>query len=259
MASGLLQSDIGVPLYRQLYLVIKEAIGAGSLGKDRQLPSEGELCREFNVSRVTVRRALQDLVRDGLVVKRQGAGTFAQPPVPVKAFTSPMGDYLDYVESLADITQARLIEFGYLVPPPDVQRAMGIAEGVQVQRSVRVRSFQSTPFLLLMVYAPEHIGRRFSREDVEHEALVRLLRRNAKFASAEQFFSAALADARTATLLDIPVGSALIHLTSIISDDKGEVVEYLSGLARPDMYQIRNTLRFDDEKAARSGRKPARA
>jgi DNA-binding GntR family transcriptional regulator len=103
----------------------------------------------------------------------------------------------------------------------------------------------------LIVYTPEHIGRRFLREDVENEALVRLLRRNANFASAEQYFSAALADAQNAKLLKIPVGSALTHLTSIIFDDKNEVVEYLSGLARPDMYQIRNSLKFAPESQSR--------
>jgi GntR family transcriptional regulator len=78
------------------------------------------------------------------------------------------------------------------------------------------------------------------------------LRRNANFASAEQYFSAALADAQNAKLLNIAVGSALTHLTSIIFDDKNEVVEYLSGLARPDMYQIRNSLKFAPGTQSRS-------
>jgi GntR family transcriptional regulator len=246
------QNATDLPLYRQLYLVLKEAIDSGSLGESRLIPSEHELCREFGVSRVTVRRALRDLARDDLIVKRQGAGTIARSSVPVQPFASPMEDYINYVESLADATQARLIEFGYEVPPETVRKAMRLAENVKVQRSVRVRSFNVVPFMVLTVYTPEHIGRHFLREDVENEALVRLLRRNANFVSAEQYFSAALADAQTARLLNIPVGSALTHLTSIIFDDKNEVVEYLSGLARPDMYQIRNTLKFAPKAQTRS-------
>jgi GntR family transcriptional regulator len=252
VATRLRQNATDLPLYRQLYLVLKEAIDSGSLGESRLIPSEKDLCREFGVSRVTVRRALRDLARDDLIVKRQGASTIARSSVPVQPFASPMEDYINYVESLADATQARLIEFGYEVPPETVRKAMALAEGVKVQRSVRVRSFNSVPFLVLVVYTPEHIGRRFLREDVENEALVRLLRRNANFVSAEQYFSAALADAQTAKLLNIPVGSALTHLTSIIFDDKNEVVEYLSGLARPDMYQIRNTLKFSPQPPSRS-------
>ncbi|HTK02181.1 MAG TPA: GntR family transcriptional regulator [Bordetella sp.] len=252
MATRLRQKANGLPLYRQLYLVLKEAIESGSLGASRVVPSEHDLCREYGVSRVTVRRALRDLARDDLIVKRQGASTIARSSVPVQPFASPMEDYINYVESLADATQARLIEFGYEVPPETVQKAMGLAADVKVQRTVRVRSFNSVPFMVLTVYTPEHIGRRFAREDVENEALVRLLRRNANFASAEQYFSAALADAMIAKLLNIPVGSALTHLTSIIFDDKNEVVEYLSGLARPDMYRIRNTLKLAPESQSRS-------
>ena len=244
MSPRLSKKSADLPLYRQLYLVLREAINNGSLGESRVVPSEHELCREFGVSRVTVRRALRDLARDDLIVKRQGASTIARSSVPVRPFASPMQDYINYVESLADATEAHLIEFGYEVPPPAISKAMGLAADAVVQRSVRVRSFKSVPFLVLTVYTPEHIGRRFDKEDVESEALVRLLRRNANFVSAEQYFSATLADAQTAKLLDIPVGSALVHLTSIICDDKNQVVEYLSGLARPDMYQLRSSLKF---------------
>src|SRR5690606_2670951 len=102
------------------------------------------------------------------------------------------------------------------VPPEPVQKVMRLEENVKVQRSVRVRSFNGTPFMVLTVYTPEHIGRCFLRQDVENEALVRLLRRNANFVAAEQYFSSALANAQIATSLNIPVGSALTHLTSII-------------------------------------------
>jgi GntR family transcriptional regulator len=72
-----------------------------------------------------------------------------------------------------------------------------------------------------------------------------LLRRNVEVSSAEQIISATLASPEVAELLQVEIGAPLLKVTFIISDERAKVVEYVISLARPDMYQLKSTLRFD--------------
>ena len=75
-----LSMDSDIPLYSQLVSIIKRNISAGTLDPGALLPSEAELCRTFDVSRSTVRQAIGELESEGLVVRKQGRGTFVAEP-----------------------------------------------------------------------------------------------------------------------------------------------------------------------------------
>ena len=82
-----LDSDSPVPLYHQLAEVLRRQMEAERWAPGRKLPSENELCRAYGVTRPTVRQALEGLLREGLVSKRRGLGTFVAPPkTPVGLF-----------------------------------------------------------------------------------------------------------------------------------------------------------------------------
>ena len=74
--------DAGVPLHRQLYLVLHDEIGRGALAAGEALPTEQSLCDQFGVSRITVRRALADLAEAGLIERRHGVGSFVTEQSP---------------------------------------------------------------------------------------------------------------------------------------------------------------------------------
>ena len=85
----------GVPLHRQLFLVLHDEIARGAIPAGDPLPTEQELCDQFGVSRITVRRALADLAEAGLVERRHGIGSFvtstrrfASTTPPVRTWTS---------------------------------------------------------------------------------------------------------------------------------------------------------------------------
>lgn len=81
-------ADAGVPLHRQLYLVLHDQIGRGALASGEALPTEQSLCDLFGVSRITVRRALADLSDAGLVDRRHGVGSFVTLRAPRTIHTS---------------------------------------------------------------------------------------------------------------------------------------------------------------------------
>ena len=75
-----LSAEDGLPLYLQLSSLIRRCISSGLLKPGDQLPSESELCRHFEISRSTVRQALKELEEQGLILRRQGLGSFVAEP-----------------------------------------------------------------------------------------------------------------------------------------------------------------------------------
>src|SRR3984885_14205577 len=76
--SGGVTAGAGVPLHRQLFLVLHDEIARGAIAPGDALPTEQSLCDQFGVSRITVRRALADLAEQGYIERRQGVGSFVR-------------------------------------------------------------------------------------------------------------------------------------------------------------------------------------
>lgn len=227
----------------RLYLLLKEQIVAGAWGLGERLPSEPQLAARHGVSRVTVRRALEGLVRDGIIRRSPGAGTFvAKPPAPAP-IAADLVDMLAHLAAMGRSSRVRLLGFEYIAPPPHVAEALQLPRGVSVQHALRVRLAAGTPFSYLSTYVPEPIGWNFSRRDLARTPLLALLERSGVIAErAEQTVTATLAGPEAASALDVQVGAALLALTRVVFDEQGNGVEYLSALYRPDMHAIRMEL-----------------
>lgn len=231
------------PLYHQIFLILRGQITEGRLAPGALLPGEEELARQFNVSRITARRAVAELAAEGLVTRGRGRGTHvtsrSEPP-PIRGGVEGL---LENLLAMGLKTQVSLIEFGYEPAAPDVAAALQIAAGEEVQRAVRVRSLAVGPFSYLTTYVPADVGRKFSRRELAHEPLLALLERSGVvIGGADQTIAATLADTRVAPLLETVVGAPLIRLTRVVHDVAGRPVEYIVGLYRPDRYQFRMSL-----------------
>src|SRR5215470_5375147 len=101
----------GVPLHRQLFLVLHDEIARGSLAPGDPLPTEQSLCDQFGVSRITVRRALADLADGGFIERRQGVGSFVRErDTPDEAHYG--GSYLDGLRRIQFETEVDVVEYG---------------------------------------------------------------------------------------------------------------------------------------------------
>ncbi|NBB82922.1 MAG: UTRA domain-containing protein [Alphaproteobacteria bacterium] len=239
-----LDPDSPLPLYHQVYMVLREQIAERAFGANAPIPSENELAKLFRVSRITVRRALEKLERDGLIERHRGRGTFPtrreSGPGPVR---SHIGGLLENLLAMGLTTQVRLIEFGYVQASEEVAEALGLPYGATVQKAVRVRSIKDQPMSHLTTWVPEEIGRRYGAEDLVAQPLLALLEAaGINVSAAEQTIAARLADAGVADLLDVPVGSPLLTISRIVSDQNDRPVEYIRALYRPDLYQYRMTM-----------------
>lgn len=263
-----------MPLYHQIYLILRDKIRDASYGRDGTLPSEQQLMRQYGVSRITAKRALDELAAAGLVVRARGRGTrvsYTPSETPVRASVEGL---LENLLMMGLKTEVVLLDFECVPAAPDIAAALECPVGEPVQRAVRIRRVRGEPFSHLTTHVPQSIGRSFSRRDLASRPLLALLERSGVVVShAEQAITARLADTRVAPLLEVEVGSALLKITRVVRDQRGRPVEFITGLYRPDRYQYtmslsrvqgdaRNIWATDDGRAGGAGprhprRKPA--
>jgi GntR family transcriptional regulator len=224
---------------RQVYLVLRDRIMSGVMNFGTRLPNENDLARAHSVSRVTIRRALGELQREHLIDRRRSAGTrVVYRPSPARM----IADISGVLANLADMgrsTKVQLLSFDYVQASGAAAEALGARNHESLQRSVRVRSVDGSPFSYLVTHVPERIGVTFSAKDLADRPLLELLERSGvKVERATQRISARLAAPDVARALGVKTGSPLIELVRIVYDRDGRGVEHLHALYRPDRYSF---------------------
>ena len=149
-----LSLDSDISLYAQLVGIIKQNISSGELNVGDLLPSEAELCRTMGISRNTVRQAIGELEEEGLVVRKRGKGTFVADP-------NARGKCVRYsftteISSMGKVPSSTMVDFGIIVPPPEISRKMQLQEGVTVYCFTRVRNVDGEPLILETSYYPQY-------------------------------------------------------------------------------------------------------
>ncbi|MBP0494863.1 GntR family transcriptional regulator [Pararoseomonas indoligenes] len=224
---------------RRVYLVLRDRIGCGALPPGARLPGEPDLAAEHGVARVTIRRALDQLAREGLLERRPGVGTFVRGVATLPPATADFADVFTHLKEMGRRTEVRLLSFGYAVPPPAVALALDLAPGEAAQRAVRVRCMASGPFSYLTTHVPARIGRTYSESELASQPLLVLLERSGlRIGRARQSIGATLAGPDLAAVLEVEIGAPLIALTRLVQDEEGRAVEHLHALYRPDRFSF---------------------
>lgn len=229
---------------QRVYLSLREDIASHVYTSGQTLPGEIKLASSFDVSRVTVRRALDALCDDGLIERRAGSGTVisdkSATEIPVAMNFNTL---MPQLAEMGRNTTAKLLSFTYDAAPDFVSNAMSLDDNDRVQIATRVRLAEGQPFSHLTTYVPESIASSYSENDLANTPLFTLLERSGvKIDNAHQTISATLASPGLAEALEVPVGSALLSLQRVVCDDKGHGVEYLVARYRPDLFTINMTL-----------------
>ncbi len=230
-----------VPLYHQVYVVLRERIRNQQIDPGKPLPGEHQMAEEFGVSRVTIRRTLQMLELDGLVERRRGVGTFAVPkPVEFRDRYN-IGGLLQPGRREDAATESRNLRAATIEPPASIAAQFGSTDPVFLLQ--RLRHLAGEPFTLLTVYLPDAVARRVGRRVLEKQPVLTAIEGAGIYlARTEQAISAQAADEQTASVLKLPIGAPLIAMTSLFSDGDDHPVALLESRYRPDMYEYRTTM-----------------
>ena len=235
-----------VPLYHQLYSVLKEAILDGTIPFGAQMPTEQLLTATFDVSRITAKRAMDELAAENLVSRFRGKGshvTYQYTPKPVR------GPLVGMLESLIDMGEhsiVRVVSIEKVVPPVDVRERLNLAETDLVHKVVRVSSNkEGEPYAYYCSYTVG-VFRSYTKRKLESTPRLKLLRENnINLTRMEQLLSANNASGRIAAQLGVEPGTALLSVHRFGHTEDGAVVDVLEGLYNPKLYQYAMVMSID--------------
>jgi GntR family transcriptional regulator len=235
----LLDRTQGLTLHHQIAMLLEDQLRSGVFRPGDQLPGEEELRQSYEVSRVTIRRALQSLETRGLVSRERGRGTYVRDmppapslPMPLKAFTQAMAERRAR-------SKPHVEEFGFVSAKPEVAEALALAAGDPVLRVVRVRVAAGLPIFLSELFLAEPVGRLLRRAELNRLSLTEALQaRGIRYGRIEMVFGACLASATLARTLQVGAGSALVDVLRIGRDTEGRPFEYQSMRGPPDRFQV---------------------
>ncbi|MEP1444640.1 MAG: GntR family transcriptional regulator [Paraglaciecola sp.] len=245
LAQSQLDNGSPTPLYFQLYSLLKKNILNGSLEDGSQLPTELNLSETFNISRITAKRALDELAADGLVARRRAKGTHVThqyQPNPIKA---PLVGMLQELEFMGQHSDAKVIELLNTRPPANIAKEFDLGEGETLLKMTRVRSRQHEAF---GYYSSWSKGLHKLNDKASIESLTRLeiFRENGiEIKHVKQILSASAATPEVAKELGVDVGFPLLNLTRQSYDENENLVDYLNALYHPDRFQYRMDLTPD--------------
>lgn len=223
------------PYYHQIESILRGKITSGELPEGSRLPPEDDLASSYRVSRATVRQALQNLERDGLVRREQGRGTFVSAPTRNVAQLK-MTCLLEDLIALGIPAKTLVLESGYLPAPRTIAEALRLRPGAEIFSFLRVVQVKNAAFSATRIYLPAWIGTKLRKDDLTAQHLLRTLARRCSVQAeeAEQCLEAITADADQARLLGVAAGSALLSVTRTSSARSGQPVERSTTLYRSD-------------------------
>ena len=191
--------------YRVIADELRQRVESGELAAGALLPSESELSGAYDVSRVTVRKALDILRDEGLVDSRQGFGWFVATD-PVRQSLGRLGTIEEQLAELGVGSERRVVGFRFTAAPPRVRQVLGVDTVLEVRR---VNHADGQPFARVTVWCREDVGARLSRADVESSPFYELV--DVPIGGAVQTIGAAAASREDADLLAVPVGSPVLR------------------------------------------------
>ncbi|UFH51085.1 GntR family transcriptional regulator [Pseudomonas sp. KNUC1026] len=236
-----------VPLFAQLKTQLRERILDGTYAPSSRLPSEHQLCALHGVSRITVRQALGDLQKEGLIFKVPGKGTFVSRP---KAFqnVSTLQGLGEAVQALGHevINQVRSLRL--IDAQGAVAERLKLKPGAAVLQVKRVRLIDRVPVSLEITYLPASLAELMGRADLASRDIFLILENDAGIAlgHADLAVDAILADPELASALGAEEGSPVMRIERLTHDAEGQPLDYEHLYYRGDAFQYR--LRIDRHK-----------
>jgi GntR family transcriptional regulator len=206
-----LSSDLHLPLYLQLARHLRGQINSGRYGHRDALPGERELAERFGVSRVTVRKALKELLDEGLLQQRQGAGTFVNRGPYVEQRLSTLTSFSEDMKSRGLTAGSVWLNRSVTTASPEETLALGLSPGATVSRMQRLRTANGNAMALELAIIPTRFLN--NPQEVQGSLYDTLRRKGFTPYRALQRLSAIQLSAEHAERLGVREGSAALEVT----------------------------------------------
>jgi GntR family transcriptional regulator len=244
---GSLRSDAPTPLYFQMYTLLKNRILDGTIAHGTQMPTERELAESFSISRITAKRAMDELAAEELVERCRGKGTHVThhyKPEPVQA---PLTGMLQKLASMGRDTKVKVLDVGYLIPPGDIRSDFGLAGEEKLLRVLRVRmNPEGEPFAYYISWTTG-IKTGGTKADLESRVRYDIMKENGlEVSRIEQYLGACSAKEFVSSELEMKEGDPLLTLSRRSYTDDGHLVDTLFCYYNPKRFQYSMTISMDE-------------
>jgi GntR family transcriptional regulator len=231
-----------LPLYHQIKQAVLGRVEHGQYLPGELIPPERDLAEEFKVSRITVRRAIEDLAREGLFVRIQGKGTFVTP-LKVSDSSKRVGGFAEELRLTGFEAKFKVIEVSTIPCPPGVARKLNIDEGSNVLYIYRLALADNEPIATAIVYLAVEESISVNADELDsYDSIYSFLeeRYSFHFAGGERIMEAVGATAEEAAALGIEEGKPIfLSRLTIWGRSKSEPIAYAKVAIRGDRYKYR--------------------
>lgn len=229
--------------YYQLKQIIIAMIENRELKENDRLLTEKEFCEQYDISRATVRQALQELENEDYIYKIQGKGTFVSP----KKFQQDLlkfYSFTDEMKKIGKVPVSRVLNFKIIEPNSKIMELLKIRTGQQVYEFTRLRLADQEPMILETTYIPYDLFPGISKSDLEITPLYDLLinKYNTIFCKAEEMFRSTLLKEEEAEILGYIKGGPAMLLERLTYNNNQQIIEYTKSIARGDKFKYHVVL-----------------
>jgi GntR family transcriptional regulator len=225
---------VGPPLYYQVEESIRKRIENGTFLEGEKIPPEAELEKEFNVSRITVRKAVDNLVQDGLLKKQRGVGTLVTRNL-IRDEVHSLEGFTEKMEKKGRKVSSVILGIDRLVPPNPIANALKTEPSEEVLRVIRLRMVDGIPLAIFNTYIPISLG-IFEYEDFSHSLFDVYAKHGITPSYSDRSMHAVMVDAHTAHLLQMKDSLAALQMNYCTFDNQDRPIEYAEGIYRGDLY-----------------------
>lgn len=236
-----------IPMYFRVAETLRSRIESRRYRPGELIPSEKELSREFNVSLITIRKAMELLVKEGLVARKRGLGTWVLSSnhgrLPIK-LSGNFRDWFDSVSGRLQRLEAEVLEAGLADCPEQVARILGLQEGEPIWRMRRVRKHKGEPISYYINYASSELAGLVSAADFRKRSFLEVFQEKAglRLKRLEQRVEATVADMDVSSILGVEFGSPLFFVENVYYTLQDRPVEVTHMYYRGDRYIYRASI-----------------
>ena len=230
------------PLYDQVYQALLQQIVDGTYQIHQQLPSEKELSELFNVSRITIRQALNQLQLEHLVYKIQGKGTFVSAPKTFQNISELQG-FAEAMSNMGHEVYNVVKEFRFIPATPQIASRLKLSVSSNVVEIKRIRFLNRKPVSFELTYLPEAIGIALQEINLSTRDVFLAIEEDLSIAlgHADLNIDATLADDELSELLQVDINAPLLRVERLTHDAAGYPIdfEYLYFSGETFQYRLR--------------------
>ncbi|MGK0552433.1 GntR family transcriptional regulator [Enterococcus faecalis] len=219
--------DSSVPIYIQIHDAIKADIEKGLWKIGDRLPSERELALKFNVSRMTLRQAIQTLADEGILERKIGSGTYVARKKVQERMTGTTS-FTDIMLSQNRTPSSRTISYFVTKPSSSEMEMLQLSEEESILRMERIRYADEIAICFEVASIPYSLVSQYTKAEISHSLYKTLEEKGGnKIGHANQTISAMLASEQIAEYLELKRGDAILRLRQISYFETGQPFEYV--------------------------------